>query len=146
MPFRSMWLLVGPALAIVGFAAGEPIITGVGIIVIVIGGGSRFWASHLFDRVTLTTSVSDDHVFQNEVFTLTVELENPKILPLPWFEWRIAVADAMKADGERLASSSSRRGGVGSGGVAPPVGTSVSSGRSRFARRNAVTITSDQRP
>lgn len=120
MPFRSLWLFVGPVLAVIGFVAGEPIITGVGIIVILVGGGSRFWANHLFDRVTLTTSLSEDHVFQDEEVTLTVELENRKLLPMPWFEWRVAVADALKAKDEALASSSSpgwswvwRRGAAG---------------------------------
>ena len=107
MPFRSLWLLVGPALAIVGFASGEPIITGVGLIVVLVGAGSRFWANHLFDRVSLRISLSEDHVFLDESLTLTVELENRKILPLPWFEWRVAVAEVLKADGEQLASSSS---------------------------------------
>jgi len=51
---------------------------------------------------------------------LDVELENRKRLPLPWFEWRLAVADVVKVEGEALGATASagwswivRRGAIG---------------------------------
>src|SRR5690606_6598874 len=51
---------------------------------------------------------------------LRVELENKKPLPLPWYEWRLAVADTSTVDGEQLAASAApgvsyivRRGAIG---------------------------------
>lgn len=102
MPFRDAWLAVGIILAVVGFGAAEPVITGVGFVVLLIGGVSRYWSRHLFDRVTLRRTLGERRAFINEPVDLTVELENRKPLPLPWYEWRLAVADPIEVAGENL--------------------------------------------
>lgn len=120
MPFRDAWLVVGGIILVAGFAAGEPIIAGVGAAILLVGGLSRYWSRHLFSRVTLTRTLSERRTFVDEPVQLDVELENRKLLPLPWFEWRIALGDALDAEGESLAASAApglswlvRRGAIG---------------------------------
>lgn len=105
MPFRDAWLVVGPLLALVGFAAAQPIISAVGFAIILIGGLSRLWSRHLFDGFSLRRRLSERRAFIGEQVELTVEMENAKPLPLPWYEWRLGVADSMAVNEERLASA-----------------------------------------
>jgi uncharacterized protein (DUF58 family) len=105
MPFRDAWLLVGALLVVAGFAAGEPVISAVGFVVVAIGGVSRYWSRHLFDRVSLARTLREHHAFVDEPIPMTVELRNAKVLPLPWYEWRLAMAEPLSIDGEALASS-----------------------------------------
>lgn len=120
MPFKEAWLLIGPGLILLGFGTGEPVVTGVGFAVLLLGGVARLWHQHLFDRVTLTRSLSERRAFAGDPVTLTVELENRKLLPLPWYEWRVAVPDDAVVEGEHLAAAAAagfswihRRGAIG---------------------------------
>ena len=120
MPFRDAWLLVGAALALIGFAAGEPVITAVGFVVVLIGAISRYWSRHLFSRVTFEPTLSEHHTSIDEPLTLTVTMQNRKVLPLPWYEWRMALADSIRVDNETLAAAAvpgsswlTRRGAMG---------------------------------
>ncbi len=120
MPFRDAWLFFGPLLILVGFGAGEPVVTGVGFAILLIGGVGRYWSRHLFDRVTLKRSLSERRAFVDDPVTLTVELENRKLLPLPWYEWRLAIAENATVDDEALSAAAApgfswltRRGAIG---------------------------------
>ncbi|WBL35728.1 DUF58 domain-containing protein [Tepidiforma flava] len=105
MPFRDAWPFIGGLLFIVGFGAGLPLVALVGLGVMAIGLGSRWWANRLFDRVTLRRRLAERRVFRSEPVTLEVELENRKLLPLPWFEWRLALGEHVLVTGEQLAAS-----------------------------------------
>jgi uncharacterized protein (DUF58 family) len=120
VPLREFWLLFGVGLTLIGLAAGSTIVTATGLVILTVGGIAKYWSTHLFDRVTLTRSLRERRVFVDEPVTFHVELENRKLLPLPWYEWRIAVADHTTAEGELLAASASpgvsflrRRGAIG---------------------------------
>ncbi|MBI2767390.1 MAG: DUF58 domain-containing protein [Chloroflexi bacterium] len=105
MPFRDAWLAVGTLLILVGFGAGEPTITAVGFVVVLVGGMSRLWSRHLFDRVTLRRTLGEKRAFIDEPIEFTVELENRKLLPLPWYQWRLALADPIHVADEHLGSA-----------------------------------------
>lgn len=120
MPFRDAWLLVGGLLLLVGFAAEQPVIGGVGLAVVVLGGVTRGWSRRLFDRLAFTHSLSERRAFAGEKVTLSVSLDNRKLIPLPWFEWRLGVAGTLAVEGEKLAASAApgmsflvRRGALG---------------------------------
>lgn len=120
MPFRDAWLVVGPLLVVIGFAVAQPVISAVGFVVLLVGGLSRYWSAHLFDRLTLNRTLGERRTFQDEPVPFDVELENRKPLPLPWYEWRLALADPFTADNEKLAAAASpgmsflvRRGALG---------------------------------
>ncbi|OAI43604.1 hypothetical protein AYO38_10550 [bacterium SCGC AG-212-C10] len=105
MPFRDAWLIVGGLLIFAGFAAEQPPVLAIGVIILVVGAVSRFWGKHLFDRVTMRRSLSQKRAFLGEKVPYSVELENKKLLPMPWYEWRISLDDAVKVEGEALAAS-----------------------------------------
>ncbi|GIW12610.1 MAG: hypothetical protein KatS3mg062_0049 [Tepidiforma sp.] len=105
MPFRDSWPLIGGVLFFVGFGAGLPLVALVGLGVMVLGLGARWWSRHLFDRLVLHRRLSERRVFIDEPVTLEVELTNRKLLPLPWFEWRLALGEHLRVAGESLAAS-----------------------------------------
>ncbi|WP_322795762.1 DUF58 domain-containing protein [Tepidiforma sp.] len=105
MPFRDSWPLIGGLLFVVGFGAELPAVALLGLAVMVLGIGARQWSNHLFDRVALRRKLANRRVFIGEPTELEVELENRKFLPLPWFEWRLALGEHLGVAGERLAAS-----------------------------------------
>ena len=48
MVFRDLWLLAGPVLIGVGAGTGQPMVTGIGVVVLIVGTISRLWARYLF--------------------------------------------------------------------------------------------------
>ena len=120
MPFRELWLLAGPILIGVGVGTGQPMVTGIGVVVLIVGALSRLWARYLFRRVQVRSSLSETRAFQGEPVELRFELENRKLLPLPWFDLRVAISDGLEVEGETPVSASApgvswltRRGALG---------------------------------
>jgi uncharacterized protein (DUF58 family) len=120
MPFRDAWLYIGGLLVFAGFAAAEPAIAAVGVVIIVLGAVSRYWSRHLFDRVVLKRTLGERRAFIGEDVSLAVELVNRKPLPLPWYEWRIALVEQLPVQEEMLAGAAApglswlvRRGALG---------------------------------
>ena len=120
MVFRDLWLLAGPVLIGVGAGTGQPMVTGIGVVVLIVGALSRLWARYLFRRVNVRSELSEIRAFQGEEVELRVELENRKPLPLPWFDLRLTLSDELQVEGETPASASApglswlmRRGALG---------------------------------
>ncbi len=120
MVFRDLWLLAGPVLIGVGAGTGQPMVTGIGVVVLIVGALSRLWARYLFRRVSVRNELSEIRAFQGEEVELRVELENRKPLPLPWFDLRLTLSDELEIEGETPASASApglswlmRRGALG---------------------------------
>lgn len=107
MPFRDGWLPVGILLVFVGFAAGEAAVSGVGMVILALGAVARYWSRHLFDRLTLKVTATERRAFIGEPVGIAVELENKKPLPLPWYEWRVALGEALPAQDETVAAAAS---------------------------------------
>jgi uncharacterized protein (DUF58 family) len=105
MPFRDLSLVVGGLLFVAGFAASQPAIASVGLVIVVLGWVGRYWSRHLFDRVTLHRRPAEHRVFIGEKVALSVELTNRKPLPLPWYEWRLGLSENLPVEGEHLGAA-----------------------------------------
>ena len=120
MVFRDLWLLAGPVLIGVGAGTGQPMVTGIGVVVLIVGAISRLWARYIFRRVNVRSSLSEARAFQGEQVELRFEIENRKPLPLPWFDLRVAISEELEIEGEELPAASApglnwltRRGALG---------------------------------
>jgi uncharacterized protein (DUF58 family) len=105
MPFRDSWLVVGVLLIFAGFGAEQPAIGIIGAVIVVLGGIARYWSRHLFDRVTFTRTPDERRAFIGEEVGVDFELTNKKPLPLPWYEWRFALGEALPVEGETLGAA-----------------------------------------
>ena len=83
MSFRSLWVLLGIPLVVVGLAADVPIITGIGLIITVAIALSRLWSRRLFNRLNLNITTTNSRIYHEEETYILLELENRKFLPLP---------------------------------------------------------------
>lgn len=120
MVFRDLWLLAGPVLIGVGAGTGQPMVTGIGVVVLVVGVLARLWARYVFRRVSVRSDLSEVRAFQGETVEMRFELENRKPLPLPWFDLRLAVSEELDVEGEEPVAASApglnwltRRGALG---------------------------------
>ncbi|MDE2933998.1 MAG: DUF58 domain-containing protein [Chloroflexota bacterium] len=120
MVFRDLWLLAGPVLIGVGAGTGQPMVTGIGVVVLIVGAISRLWARYIFRRVSVRSSLGEARAFQGEQVELRFEIENRKPLPLPWFDLRVAISEELEVEGEELPAASApglnwltRRGALG---------------------------------
>jgi len=99
---RALLLLLGPFVALLGFVADVPVLSGLGFLLTFLGVLTALWHRHLFAGTRFRIALAERRLFPGEHTTLTIELENRKLLPLPWFEWQGALSDPLRADGERL--------------------------------------------
>ncbi len=106
MVFRDLWLLAGPILIGVGAGTGQPMVTGIGVVVLIVGAISRLWARYIFRRVSVRSSLGEARAFQGEQVELRFEIENRKPLPLPWFDLRVAISEELEIEGEELPAAS----------------------------------------
>ncbi len=120
MWFRDTWLHIGTVLVLVGFGASQPLVAGVGFVLILMGLVGQYWSKHLFDRLTFVQTPSQHRGFIDEAISLDIELANQKLLPLPWYEWRLSLVEQWAVAGERLTPGSApgtnwltRRGALG---------------------------------
>jgi len=105
MPFRDAWVPVGALLIFIGLVASRPLIVAVGLVIVVLGAVGQFWSRHLFDRVTVVRRLGERRAFAGEHVSLGIALENRKVLPLPWYELRIGIAEALPVDEEAISGA-----------------------------------------
>jgi uncharacterized protein (DUF58 family) len=105
MPFRDAWVPVGAILVFIGLVAAQPLIVAVGLVIAVLGAVGRFWSRHLFDRTTVTRRLGERRAFAGEHVSLDLSLENRKVLPLPWYELRLGISEALLVDEEHVSGA-----------------------------------------
>ena len=96
MSFRSLWVLLGIPLVVVGLAADVPIITGIGLIITVAIALSRLWSRRLFNRLNLNITTTNSRIYHEEETHILVELENRKFLPLPWLRITVQLSNELE--------------------------------------------------
>lgn len=102
---RDALLLGGPLLVLLGFVADVPLLGGIGFFVFFLGLLVWVWRRRLFAGTSFRVRLAERRLFPGERTTLLVELENRKALPLPWFEWQVALAEPLRVDGETLVAA-----------------------------------------
>ena len=96
MSFRSLWVLLGIPLVVVGLAADVPIITGIGLIITVAIALSRLWSRRLFNRLNLNITTINSRIYHEEETYILLELENRKFLPLPWLRITVQLSNELE--------------------------------------------------
>lgn len=105
MPFRDVWAPVGALLIFVGLVAGKPLIIAVGLVIVILGSVARYWSRHLFDRISVVRHLGERRAFAGEHVSLHFSLENRKPLPLPWYEFRLGLSEALHVDEEQVSGA-----------------------------------------
>jgi uncharacterized protein (DUF58 family) len=99
---QPRWYLLGAALLILGIPFRQPLLVVVGLlcllVVILVDLGARY----CLRNVEYKRQLSEQRVLFGEEITLTLTVENAKLLPLPWLESADAISPALKLRGQTL--------------------------------------------
>ncbi len=83
---RRSWYYIALALLLVSVLARQPIIFLAALFTLLIGLVPTLWYRQGLSRLVVQQQVSQQHLFFGEEVTLSISIENRKLLPLPWLE------------------------------------------------------------
>ena len=99
--FSDAWLPLAIIILVVGFVANRDaalLALGIGLFIIV--GFSKWWMRLALEGVTYERSYDRTHVFSGEELTMTLTIENRKLLPLTWLYFRDEIPVAPEHEGQ----------------------------------------------
>ena len=102
---RSTWPVVATLVAIVGVAAGEIVVSLVGVAVLVAGGLARLAGWTVFVGLEVQHSLTQTHAFVGETIEYHVKITNRKVVPVPWLEVRSEVPEMLVPTNRALETS-----------------------------------------
>jgi uncharacterized protein (DUF58 family) len=83
---RRPWYVLAAALLVLSALAHQPIAFLAALFAFVIGLAPEIWYRYALRNLTIRQRVSAPRVFFGETITLSISVENQKLLPLPWLE------------------------------------------------------------
>ncbi len=99
---KPRWYLLGAVLLILGIPFHQPLLVVVGLLCLLVVGITDLWARYCLYDVEYKRQVSEQRVLFGEKITLTISVENAKLLPLPWLECDDTISPALKLPGQTL--------------------------------------------
>lgn len=96
------WYYLGIAIIIIGIFARQPLLLIVGVLVILVVGTADIWAKFCLRHLHYQRQFSERRVLFGEEITLSISIENAKLLPLPWLEVEDNVPAALSYPGRTL--------------------------------------------
>jgi len=82
----ARWYLLGLALLVAGIPLHQPLLAILGILLLLVLGITDIWAKYCLYDLQYQRSFSEQRVLFGEEITLSLTIENAKLLPLPWLE------------------------------------------------------------
>jgi uncharacterized protein (DUF58 family) len=89
------WYYLGVGLIILGIILRQPLFVVIGLLITLVLAMVDIWSVYCLRYVAYKRSLSEKRVLYGEDVTLSLTLENTKILPLPWIEVQDAVPRAL---------------------------------------------------
>ncbi len=99
------WYSLSAALLVLGILFRQPLFFVVGILLTLVLATIDIWAQYCLRNVSYQRILSAQRVLFGEEITLSLVLENTKILPLPWLELQDAVPRALELQDAKVRSS-----------------------------------------
>ena len=103
-PTDKRWYLLSVFLLILGIPLHQPLLLLVSILLLLILMITDVWALYCFDNLHYQRQFSEQHVLFGEEITLSLSVENAKLLPLPWLEIADTIPRALPIKGQKLYS------------------------------------------
>src|SRR5438067_13077779 len=97
---RWYWLGIGVGVASVPFH--QPLLIVIGLLILIVLGTTDIWVTYCLEHVHYSRQFSEQKVLFGEEITLSLSVENAKLLPLPWLEVEDRVPRALTMSGQRL--------------------------------------------
>lgn len=80
------WYYLGVGLVLIGIIFRQPLFIVLGVLVLLVLGITDIWATYCLHDIRYKRELSERRVLFGEEITLSLSVENAKMLPLPWLE------------------------------------------------------------
>jgi uncharacterized protein (DUF58 family) len=91
---------IGLAILIASIPFHQPLLVVIGLLVLVIIGTTDIWSTYCLRQLSYQRQFSEQRVLFGEQITLSLAVENAKLLPLPWLEIEDTVPRALTMTGQ----------------------------------------------
>jgi len=96
------WYYLGLAIVAASVPFHQPLLIVIGFLVVVVIGTTDIWSTFCLHHLRYQRHFSEERVLFGEAVTLSLSLENAKILPLPWVEIEDTVPRALTLAHQKL--------------------------------------------
>ena len=104
-PTDKRWYLLSTFLLVLSLPLHQPLLLMVGILLLLILAITDVWALYCLNDLHYQRQFSEQHVIFGEEITLSLSVENAKLLPLPWLEIEDTIPRALPIKGIKLYGS-----------------------------------------
>ncbi len=98
---RRLYLL-GVAIAIAAVPFHQPLLLIIGLLILIVTGTTDIWARYCLQDLDYKREFSERRVLFGEEVTLSLSVENAKLLPLPWLEAEDSVPSSLTYPGQHM--------------------------------------------
>ncbi len=99
---RKEWYYLGVGVMLLGLFFRQPLLLIIGLLAVLVLLTAQVWARYCLSNLHVTRNLSEKRVLFGEEITLTLTIENAKVLPLPWLEIEDVVPNAFNVQGRQL--------------------------------------------
>ncbi len=94
--------VLGVAIAIAAIPFHQPLLLVIGLLILIVTGTTEIWARYCLQDLDYKREFSERRVLFGEEVTLSLSVENLKLLPLPWLETEDSVPSSLTYHGQHL--------------------------------------------
>src|SRR6266849_2124630 len=94
--------VLGVAIAIAAVPFHQPLLLVIGLLILIVTGTTEIWARYCLQNLDYKREFSERRVLFGEEVTLSLSVENLKLLPLPWLETEDSVPSSLTYHGQHL--------------------------------------------
>ena len=98
---RRLFLL-GVAIAIAAVPFHQPLLLIIGLLILIVTGTTEIWVRYCLQDLDYKREFSERRVLFGEEVTLSLSVENAKLLPLPWLETEDSVPSSLTYPGQHM--------------------------------------------
>ena len=103
-PTDKRWYLLSVFLLILGIPLHQPLLLLAGVLLLLVLAITDIWAFYCLENLRYQRHFSEQHVLFGEEVTLSLSVENAKLLPLPWLEVVDTIPRTLPIKGHKLYS------------------------------------------
>src|SRR6266436_2611198 len=83
---NKQWYYISLAIIVVSFLLRQPLLLVIGLLGLLVVGIADIWINFCLRNLRYSRQLSEQRVLFGEEITLSLTIENAKLLPLPWLE------------------------------------------------------------
>ncbi len=95
------WYWLGLVVIAASVPFHQPLLIVIGLLILIVVGTTDIWVTYCLEHVHYSRQFSEQKVLFGEEITLSLSVENAKLLPLPWLEVEDRVPRALTMSGQR---------------------------------------------